>query len=76
MRVPEIWYDRIDVRRFLKAMDSPSKSGSASEKSVPEFLLAAIDAQRVQFHDLALCPVVLCHDSGSQHRAHLSPGKV
>jgi hypothetical protein len=69
MRVPEIWYDRIDVRRFLKAMDSPSKSGSASEKNVPEFLLAATDAQRVRFH--ALCPVMLCRDSKSPRRAQL-----
>jgi len=53
MRAPEMWYDAIDVHRFLKAMDSQERREqirerleSVGEKDVPEFLYPKLAEHR------------------------------
>ena len=53
MRALEVWYDTIDIDRFLKAMDSAERREqirerleSAAEKNVPEFLFPKLAEHR------------------------------
>ena len=73
MRALEVWYDTIDVDRFLKAMDSPERREqmrqrleSVGEKNVPEFLFPKLVEHRGTTPRIKDDPPLIFHPTAEQ----------
>ena len=72
-RALEVWYDTIDVDRFLKAMDSPERREairqrleSVGEKNVPEFLFPKFVEHRGATPRIKDDPPLIFHPTAEQ----------
>ncbi len=73
MRALEVWYDTIDVDRFLKAMDSDARRErirerleQVQEKSVPEFLFPKLAEHRGTAPRIKDDPPLIFHPTAEQ----------
>ena len=73
MRALEVWYDTIDVDRFLKAMDSEERREqvrerleSAGEKNIPEFLFPKLAEHRGATPRIKDDPPLIFHPTAEQ----------
>ena len=73
MRSLEVWYDTIDVDRFLKAMDSEERRGqirerleSAGEKNIPEFLFPKLAEHQGTAPRIKDDPPLIFHPTAEQ----------
>jgi uncharacterized protein (DUF2252 family) len=73
MRALEVWYDAIDIDRFLKAMDSEERREqirrrleSVEEKNVPEFLFPKLAEHRGTAPRIKDDPPLIFHPTAEQ----------
>jgi uncharacterized protein (DUF2252 family) len=73
LRALDVWYDTIDVDRFLKAMDSPERRArirqrleSVGQKNVPEFLFPKFIEHRGAMPKIKDDPPLIFHPTAEQ----------